>query len=80
MKKPVKLPNGEIVVAHTLSKGELKTIPEKERKCDKWYWTRTPSVSNNVWYVDSDGGFRYDISSSYDYGGARLGFKNPFAD
>ena len=79
------LPNGELVIAHTLSKEELETIPLEERKISEnghyWYWTSTPNDVSSAWYVTSYGGFnsRY-ITGSYDGGGARLGFKNPFAD
>ena len=77
------LPNRETVIAHTLSKEELETIPLEERKISEnrhyWYWTSTPSDDYSAWDVNSYGGFnsRY-ITGSYDGGGARLGFKNPF--
>jgi len=82
MKKIVTLPNGKMVVAGILSKEELETIPEEERRIgSKWYWTSTPSDANDAWFVYGSGGFDiYDIDSSNDYGGARLGFKNPFAN
>ena len=43
------------------------------------YWTSTPSYDYSAWDVNSYGGSnsRY-ITGSYDGGGARLGFKNPF--
>ena len=77
------LPNGELVIAHTLSKEELETIPREQRKISKnghyWYWTSTPGGDNYAWYVYGDGGFGYnDIYYGYGNGGARLGFKNPF--
>jgi len=82
MRKPVRLPNGEIVIAHTLSKEELETIPQEERKIDKnghfWYWTSTPGNDNYAWIVNGNGDF-YNIHIIYSGGGgARLGFKNPF--
>lgn len=82
MKKPVKLPNGEIVIAGTLSKEELESIPEEERKFGiKWYWTSTPNFGNHAWLVNTDGDFsNFFITDSSDGGGARLGFKNPFAN
>jgi len=75
-KEKVTLPNGKTVVAHTLSKAELKTIPLEERGIDsKWYWTSTPYYGSFVWAVDSDGGFySHFILGSIDGGGARLGF------
>lgn len=85
MKKPVRLPNGEIVIAHTLSKEELETIPEEERKIDEnrhyWYWTSTPVDGDAAWYVNDGGDFRISYNSityGNDDGGVRLGFKNPF--
>jgi len=86
MKKPVKLPNGEIVIAHTLSKEELETLPREERKIDEnghwWYWTSTPHDDYNAWHVNDSGDFNigYNVNNSNGGGGARLGFKNPFAD
>ena len=83
MAKMVILPNGKPVIAHTLSKEELETIPLEERKISEnwhyWYWTSTPNYDNLAWDVNSYGGFnsRY-ITGSYDCGGIRLGFKNPF--
>jgi len=81
IKEEITLPNGKTVVARTLSKKELKTIPENERGTnDCWYWTSTPCDSNLAWTVygsrgfDDYNGFNY----SDDYGGVRLGFKNPF--
>lgn len=77
MKKEITLPNGKKVIAHILSKEELETIPRKERKCGKWYWTSTPGA--DAWYVYSDGDFsNYKVTSVSVSGGARLGFKNPF--
>ena len=79
MKEIITLPNGKAVIAHTLSKEELKTIPKEERKCGQWYWSCTPSADSYAWDVDDDGVFSYySINGSIDYGGARLGFKNPF--
>ena len=79
MKKPVKLPNGKTVIAHTLSKKELETISLEERKISEnghvWYWTSTPYDDNIAWYVNFNGYFLYNyITNSDDYGGARLGF------
>jgi hypothetical protein len=84
MKKIVTLPNGKTVIARTLSKKELKSIPEEERKIDEnghwWYWTSTPDDYNYAWYVNYNGDFDiYSyIYSCYGNGGVRLGFKNPF--
>jgi hypothetical protein len=84
MKKEITLPNGKKVIARVLSKEELETIPEEERKISEnrhfWYWTSTPLDDDNAWSVDSNG-FLFDLSyidSSNSVGGARLGFKNPF--
>ena len=75
MKEVITLPNGKKVIAHTLSKKELETIPRKERKCDKWYWTSTLNDDSNAWYVNYCGDFIFiNIKYSFDYGGARLGF------
>jgi hypothetical protein len=83
MKEVVTLPNGKTVIAHTLSKEELETIPQEERKIDKnghfWYWTSTPIDDNFAWLVGNNGDFYSSgITGTNDYGGARLGFKNPF--
>lgn len=68
------------VIAHTLSRAELKTLTIDQRKTsDKWYWTSTPIDDSNAWGVVYGGDFRnYYVNYSYDDGGARLGFKNPF--
>ena len=77
MKEEITLPNGKKVIAHILSKEELETIPQEERKCGKWYWTSTHD--DDVWRVGFNGGFNYnDFNYSPGYGGVRLGFKNPF--
>lgn len=74
--------NGETktVIAKTLSKSELGTLtPEQRKTSDKWYWTSTPIDDSNAWGVVYGGDFRnYYVNYSYDDGGARLGFKNPF--
>ena len=77
-KETVTLPNGKEVIAHTLSKEELETIPEKERKCSNWYWTSSARGSGRHWSVNKYSGFStgYDAYSD-EHGGARLGFKNP---
>lgn len=75
------LPNGKKVIAHTLSKEELETIPRKERAMGKyWYWTNTFIDDDVAWIVYDDGDFdiSHDVNLSSAYGGARLGFKNPF--
>ena len=78
-KKEVILPNGKTVIAHILSKEELETIPKEERKCDKWYWTSSVYDSDSHWYVGYSGVLiTYSGDSNNDFGGARLGFKNPF--
>lgn len=80
MEEEVTLPNGKKVIAHTLSKEELETIPIKEREIDsKWYWTSTPIDDNYACYVHDGGDFNeFRVSHSSNYGGIRLGFKNPF--
>ena len=81
MKEEIILPNGKTVVAHTLSKEELETISEEERKCDKWYWTSATYGNSNdtAWVVDFGGGFNINYIYCCDNnGGVRLGFKNPF--
>jgi len=84
MKKEITLPNGKKVLAHILSKEELETIPQEQRKINEnghwWYWTRTP-YADYAWSVYGDGGFLSNhITTSAGGGGARLGFKNPFAN
>jgi len=79
MRKPVRLPNGKTVIAHTLSKKELETIPQEERKIDKnghyWYWTSSPSGDYYACYVYISGDFLHNIITySGGTGGARLGF------
>lgn len=76
MKKVITLPNGKKVIAHTLSKEELKTIPQEERGIDnRWYWTSTPYDGSSAWGVSGNGGFiGGGIVGSGDVGGARLGF------
>ena len=82
--KEITLPNGRTVIAHTLSKEILETIPEEERRINDngrdWYWTSDLYDDDYAWYVGNDGDFNSysSITSSDDYGGARLGFKNPF--
>jgi len=80
IEKIVNLPNGETVIAQLLSKKELETIPKEERRCGKWYWTRTSYDTHyHAYNVDNDGDFFYsDIGYCGNAGGARLGFKNPF--
>jgi hypothetical protein len=77
MKEGIILPNGKKVVAHTLSKEELKVLPLKERNGSKWYWTSTPYGCNgaHAWGISNVGGFgSASITYSSDSGGARLGF------
>ena len=69
--------------AKTLSKEELETIPQKQRKISEnghaWYWTSTPDDDGRAYLVIGIGGFNSDIISyNTATGGARLGFKNPF--
>lgn len=81
MKQTVVLPNGKTIIAHTLLKEELNSIPLEERGTDNdWYWTST-SYDEHMWIVGFDGNF-YDTFFSYgdSNGGVRLGFKNPFAN
>ena len=80
IKEEITLPNGKTVIAHTLSKEELETIPQKERRMRyNWYWTNTTDGDNYACFVCLNGDFYYNrIIISYDTGGARLGFKNPF--
>ena len=75
MKEEITLPNGKKVIAHTLSKKELETIPQEERECGKWYWTSISHDDIKAWFVDGIGGFLYhSILNSIDSGGARLSF------
>jgi hypothetical protein len=80
IKEEITLPNGKKVVAHTLSKEELETIPKEERKIDEnghwWYWTSTPLDGNYAWVVYSNGVLILInvIYYSSDFGGARLSF------
>ena len=79
MERVVALPNGKTVVAYTLSKAELETIPKEERKCGNWYWTSITYDGERHWYVNGGGGFGIGSDGiDDDNGGARLGFKNPF--
>ena len=79
MKEEITLPNGKTVIAHILSKEELETIPKEERKCGNWYYTSTPINSELYWLVNYYGDFStYVVGDYYYFGGARLGFKNPF--
>jgi hypothetical protein len=70
MKEEITLPNGKKVIAHTLSKEELETIPQEERKIDKnghfWYWTSTPSDDKHAWNVHMGGYFNYNY---FDFSG-----------
>ena len=77
MRKFVNLPNGKMAIAHTLSKEELKTIPQEERGIKKyWYWTSTPYDCDCTWYVLYNGIFHYfgSINYSNNDGGVCLGF------
>jgi hypothetical protein len=79
MKEEITLPNGKTIIAHTLSKEELESIPKEERKIDEnghwWYWTSTPYNVGAAWYVIGDGGVSLStIEASNDHGGTRLGF------
>lgn len=80
IKEEIILPNGKTIIAHTLSKEELKSIPLEERMCKLWYWTSTSDDDNSALYVKWYGEFQYNYNISVldCYGGARLGFKNPF--
>lgn len=71
------------VIAHTLSRAELKTLTPEQRKLSEnghtMYWTSTPIDDSNAWSVVYSVDFRNsNINYSGDSGGARLGFKNPF--
>jgi len=78
MKEVITLPNGKKILAHTLSKEELETIPQEERRISKnghfWYWTSTPGNDIYAWNVDYNGGFYISVIDSDDDGSARLGF------
>jgi len=81
IKEEITLPNGKKVVAHTLSKEELTTIPTFERighlnnGDTGWYWTSTSCIDGYAWGVCSVGSFGYSsIASSSYIGGTRLGF------
>jgi len=77
MKEIITLPNGKKVIAHTLSKKELETIPREERGIRGywyWYWINTITC-DGVWYMNSIGDFNYYNIRYCSYsGGARLGF------
>lgn len=71
------------VIAHTLSKAELRTLSAEQRKLSEnghvWYWTSTPIDDSNAWCVVYSVDFRNtNVNYSGDTGGVRLGFKNPF--
>ena len=73
MKEEITLPNGKTVIARTLSKEELETIPEEEREFGKWYWTSTICVNNDyAWYMNSVGDLSYTNISHC--GNVRLAF------
>jgi hypothetical protein len=80
MKEEITLPNGKTIIAHTLSKEELESIPREERGTDSgWYWTSTSTGHKIVNYVDFSGRFITVYGDCFNvYGGVRLGFKNPF--
>ena len=81
MKEEITLPNGKTVIAHTLSKEEVETIPKEERKSGNWYWTSTTRGSGRHWCVYDGGAFNIiNTDNSVYNGGARLGFKNPFLE
>ena len=68
--------------ARTLSKSELESLTPEQRKIydhgRTWYWTSTLHDDSRAWVVGS-GTFGYgSINDGFDYGGARLGFRNPF--
>lgn len=82
IKEEIVLPNGKKVIAHTLSKKELESIPSSERigylnnGSIGWYWTSTLNDTNDfAWLVSYDGDF-ISLFNSYssDIGGVRLGF------
>lgn len=76
MRKFVNLPNGKMVIAHTLSLEELRTIPREERALyGNWYWTST-LTGDSVWFVNSFGDFGKLNCRPWVYydGGIRLGF------
>jgi hypothetical protein len=69
------LPNCKKITAHTLSKEELESIPEKERECGRWYWTNTSVGSCGAWNVLYHGSFLTKVIGNFNStGGARLGF------
>lgn len=78
--KEITLPNGKTVIARTLSKAELETIPQEQREISEnghvWYWTSTPFNDYYAWLVFDTGDFYYvyDITISSGNGGVRLGF------
>jgi hypothetical protein len=74
------LPNGKMVVAHTLSLEELRTIPREERGIGhELYWTSTSDRKNNnsAWGMDYCGHYYNNINKGRFFS-VRLGFKNPF--
>ena len=77
------LTSSKSATAKTLSKAELETLTTEQRKIDDngriWYWTSTPYGDDNAWHVNGNGDFvNILLTLSSGYGGARLGFKNPF--
>ena len=75
MKKEITLPNGKKIVARTLSKKELESIPREERGFNGWYWTSTLYDGDGAWCVTNIGDF-YDLYFIFSFGtgGVRLGF------
>ena len=75
MRQIINLPNGKKVIARTLLKEELETIPLEEREFNGWYWTST-SIGGFAWYVLYSGIFYNFGSINYinNNGGIRLGF------
>jgi len=81
MEEEITLPNGKTIIAHILSKEELKDIPQEERGMEDWYWTSTSDGDECSWIVNGKGGFNsFHIFLGGESGGARLGFKNPFIE
>ena len=91
MKEEITLPNGKKVIARTLSKKELETIPKQLRQVFtsySTYWTSTKICTNYAWSVYYNGAFDDCLSANniFDkngvpiYDNVRLGFRNPFLD
>jgi hypothetical protein len=74
MKKVITLPNSKKVIARTLSKEELLTIPLEERRCNLWYWASSLFDNDEAWYITSYGTFYHHGINNTIHCNVRLGF------